>query len=65
MAEREQLERSLMVRMAKPGIPIEKPQRREVPDAPNPIPERRPAPTPEPVNPAKTPSSPVPVGKIT
>lgn len=43
--------------MAKPGIPVEKPQRRNVPDIPDPMPVRLPKP-PEPV---RTPREPVPV----
>lgn len=46
-----------IVRMAKPGIPSEKPQRRENPDIVNPIPQR----LPTPAGPVKVPREPVPV----
>lgn len=49
------LERRL--ELAKPGIPIEKPQRRGEPDIVNPIPQR--SPTPD--EPVKIPREPVPV----
>lgn len=42
--------------MAKPGIPLEKPKRRAVPDVPSPL--RR---KPIRVEPVRTPSEPVPV----
>lgn len=51
--------------MAKPGIPVEVPRRREVPDVPNPLaPERlEPAPAPIPLQPARAPRVPVPAGR--
>lgn len=57
------------IRNAKPGIPTEKPQRRELPETKPPlkIPTPEPTPVPEPVptkEPIKTPPAPVPVGKI-
>lgn len=55
-------------RLAKPGIPVEKPQRREFPTFPSPVPERG-IPLPEPIRPAiperipvrTTPHEPLPV----
>lgn len=43
--------------MAKPGIPIEKPEKKKIPDIPDPFPER----TPIPAAPVRTPPEPVPV----
>lgn len=48
--------------MAKPGIPVEKPLRRAVPDVPDPMPRRLPEPDFEPVEPVKEPREPVRVG---
>lgn len=44
--------------MAKPGIPIEIPQRREIPEIPDPMPQRL---APVPSEPVKTPPEPVPI----
>lgn len=53
------------VKNAKPSIPAEKPQRRSIPVAPSPFPERKPqeAPSPQvPTTPVRTPErTPVPV----
>lgn len=53
------------IEMAKPGIPVESPRRRAVPDIPNPIiipiPTR--VPITEPGQPAKMPRIPVPAGR--
>lgn len=46
-----------IVEMAKPGIPIEKPQRRQNPDIVNPVPQR----LPTPAEPVRIPREPVPV----
>lgn len=47
--------------MAKPGIPVEAPKRREIPDITYPIPERIPLPIPAPAGPIRiTPREPVP-----
>jgi len=46
---------------AKPGIPVENPQRRAVPDSPDPMPQRVPTPATEPnKQPIQVPSEPVP-----
>lgn len=52
---------------AKPAVPIEKPQRREIPETKPPLelPTPKPVPVPEPLpvkEPVKTPSVPVPAG---
>jgi hypothetical protein len=48
--------------MAKPGIPLEVPHPRQIPEIPNPIPERAPTPAtpPIPTEPVKVPGAPVP-----
>lgn len=52
---------------AKPAVPVEKPQRREIPDTKPPLelPTPKPVPVPEPLpvkEPVRTPSVPVPAG---
>lgn len=46
--------------MAKPGIPVENPQRRLIPDIFDPM---QPRVVPKPIEPVRTPSEPVPVGR--
>lgn len=49
------------LRMAKPGIPVKNPLRREIPDVPDPMPERRlPTPVPATIDPAEKPREPIP-----
>lgn len=60
MAKQEQLAQFLEeTRLAKPGIPREKPVRRAIPEVSSPLPQRR---IPQiPVEPTRTPAQPVPV----
>ncbi len=47
--------------MARPGIPVEKPRRREIPDIQDPMPRKMPTPVVRPTEPSRTPQLPVPV----
>lgn len=46
--------RQVAVAMAKPGIPQEKPRRRDIPDIPDPMPRELPESVPEHVEPVRT-----------
>lgn len=48
----------IYLKMAKPAIPVEKPQRREIPEIPDPMPERLVPPVPS--KPVKKSQEPVP-----
>ena len=52
------LEQRNLLKMAKPAIPIERPQRREIPEIPDPMPQRLVPPAPS--KPVETPRLPVP-----
>ena len=51
------LEQTSFLTMAKPAIPVEIPQLREIPEIPDPMPQRL---VPAPSDPVKTPREPVP-----